>query len=309
MRKIFTFGRKIRNKAKSTLSNLLLKTPLALNSPYLAAMSLAFLTKKENSNGSKYKVLALARSIFMDDVKAMSEFSGQIEFLSTPLPYWQIFFDHFMRGPKYELLEENNYHVTNYCTEGREKYFQFIMKFLPAYKKFSGFKAILTGNFAYMPQQELARACTKLNIPFIVLHKEAVAVSESYENYVNQYKNHKFIGAKVLFYNKQNMEGLLNINMAGLSRDNSSIVGIPRFDNYFLSPDEKPNRKQIVFFSFWPRHSFRYITKDEDKLKKIDERSEQFFKMVMELAKKHPDVSFVVKAKRAKHFVEYVENI
>jgi len=71
---------------------------------------------------------------------------------------------------------------------------------------------------------------------------------------------------------------------------------------------EKP-KKQIIFFSFYSRDKFIYLVKDESLLEKIEHRSEEFHKFVMDFALGHPEIKVIIKTKMSKHYVDYVKDI
>ena len=110
-------------------------------------------------------------------------------------------------------------------------------------------------NFGYLEQQELAMVCEENRLPLIVLNKEGIVIPSAYSHFVSQFKNRKFIGAKMLCYNNLIKKALLDLNLSGLTEDKTEVVGVPRLDCYFTDKIEiKSNQsKQIVLFSFFPK--------------------------------------------------------
>jgi hypothetical protein len=300
---------KIKYKLKSVISVSVIKIGLYSGSPCLAAVGL-LLSSSSSDNKVNYRVLVIGRSIFADDIKAMLEFSGQIKYLTIHLERWRLIFDYFVNGQERQSLEERDYHVSPHCLAGRQNYYNFLKKVFPYLKKWLSFQACLTGNILYTAQQEWAKVCEENNVPFIVLHKEAIVLPEVYQNFLNNYRNCKFFGSKILFYNRQCQEGFLSLNIEGLAADKTALVGIPRLDFCFAGARLGiKNAKQIVFFSFMPRFSFRFLISDENVLAKIDQRGTEFFKWIMEFARRHDDYEVIIKTKMAEQYFGHARKI
>lgn len=303
---------KIKFKLKDGCSRFLIKFGLYLNLPFLVATGLIVSTNIIGSK-AKYNVLAMGRSIFTDDLKAMVQFSGQIRYYIIHLGYWQLIFNYFTDENERKKITENNYYTDNYCEEGKKKYYNFMKKIIFHLHRMIGFHAALSGNFGYVIQQEVARVCEERSIPFIILHKEAIVVLDSYERFVGRYKGLKLIGSKILFYNDFAKNGILKQEIEGLTSEKAKTVGIPRLDNYFYDKKQKNfdlnSSRQVTLFSFYPRNSFVHMTRDENILKKIEERSIEFHKNVVFFAVKHPEYQVVIKTKAASYFIDYVNSI
>src|SRR3989339_966922 len=301
--------RRIKIKVITSSSKWLVKLSLLINYPRLTAWAFVLGHKKVGLKGD-YKVLCVGRSIFIDDVKAMTIFSGRISYIVIHKSYYSIVFEHFCDKAERAKLTSVNYYTDDYCKEAKFKYKDYLGRMVPILKKILGFDAILSGNINYIEQQELAQVCHEQKIPFCVLHKEAIVVEDTYRKFVNNYKTCRFTGDKLMFYNSQCLEGMLGINLQGLTRAKAVLTGIPRFDYYFLKKDDElRTKKQIVLFSFLPRYSFRYITQDEQRLKKIEEISYSFIKSFMDFALKHKDIKVIIKTKAADYYLQYPQKI
>ena len=155
-------------------------------------------------------------------------------------------FSHFLSAADTQDLTEFNYHSRRFPDGGNEKYYHYLLQLLPRLQRRLGFHAVLTGNIGYFEQQEIIRACRELKIPFIVLHKEAMDV---YGGYLNLYKNYRFDGDRILFYNEKIKDALLALNIPGVTADKVRVVGIPRLDAYFQDLAKPPRDKTVLFFS------------------------------------------------------------
>lgn len=299
---------KVKNKIRSETIDFLIKLSLKLNYPKLAALAFALVVGKSDP-AQEYTVLAIGRSIFSHDIIALEHFGKRINYQVIHLKYFHLIFDHFTAGPEKEKLTEENYHTHDYCQAGKKKYYLFLKEMFPTLKKLIGFDAIIAANFGYVAQQELARICQEKKLPFIVLHKEGIAVKDAYESYVNQFKNRRFLGAKILFYNDRIKNAFIQVGIDGMDESKMKVVGIPRLDFCFENQENKNQEKQVVFFSFFPRDKFTYQIQDENILNQVKKRSVEFHKTVLDFASRHPEIKLVIMTKMAPHYMQYVQGI
>src|SRR3989339_1060854 len=268
--------KKIKYKIKDISIQSLIKLSLFLNEPYLAAIAFWLATSIINPKcRSNYTVLCMGRSIFADDINAMATYSGQIRYVVIWRSYFQMIFHYFIKGQEENKLTEETYHRYDYCCEGKNKYRAYLNRVLPILQKLIGFKAIMSCNFGYLEQQELAMVCEENRLPLIVLNKEGIVIPSAYSHFVSQFKNRKFIGAKMLCYNNLIKKALLDLNLSGLTEDKTEVVGVPRLDCYFTDKIEiKSNQsKQIVLFSFFPEDKFRYLKLNPEQIREINKIS------------------------------------
>ena len=118
-------------------------------------------------------------------------------------------------------------------------------------------KGILTANYNYSWQQELALFCsTEKKIKFVVILKEGIntlgAIGEdnliSTIKYFKRYTNNRFIGDILFVYNDLIKEALIKSNIKGISQEKIIVSGIPRMDKYYNLPVS--DKKEITFFFF-----------------------------------------------------------
>jgi len=267
-----------------------------------------YLKSKQLNPKLKYNVICLERSIFLDDIKALSKRSKDVNFIIFPRRDLDAILIFLNRNDKeWEKLTEANYHSTDYCISGRKKYFNFLNKLVVELDSLFSIDAFLACNFGYLSQQELAKILKIKNIAFIVLHKEGIAVQDKFLELANVYVNHQFVGDKMLFYNKMISNAMIEKKIPGVNSANTSVVGIPRLDPFFNL--KKSSSKQIVFFSFYSDDKFGYFIEDKEQLKKLAERSDEFHRIIIEFAKLHSDIKVIIKTKTAKYYVEYVNDI
>jgi len=303
-----TILRKIKRRlCGSFLFRIILKFSLYLDVPWLTALLLSFKSRPVNSSAT-YTVLCLRKTVFMDDVEAMAVFGEKIRYINFPREDLNYMLKYFIKGDKdREKLTEANYHTGGFCQEGKGKYYSYLKRMIPSLQRMINFDAILAGNLGYLSQQELAKLSEERGIPFIVLHKEGMVVQDRYRDFANMYKNHKFVGAKMLLINRNIQKAMLDVGVRGLSEDKDSVVGIPRLDFYF--DVKKGITKQVVFFSFYPPNAFRFFVQDKKMYERLVERSSDFHKLVMDFALRHEDIKVVIKTKFAKHYFQYAKGV
>ncbi|MFH1890114.1 MAG: hypothetical protein ABIJ91_00920 [Candidatus Kuenenbacteria bacterium] len=298
----------IKIKLKSLLVDNLLVISLKLNVPFLTAVAFKFAASRINRHG-EYKVLVLGRSIFTDDIKAMAVFSGQINYTILHLKYLDAILNHFIKQPERARLAEDNYHIADIGAKGKLLVNAYLVRVMPFYKKLTGLQAVVSANFGYIQQQELAKVCQAQKIPFIIIHKEGMGAPSSR---VSLYKNYHFIADKILLYNNQIKDFLSKVIVPGLTPDKMEIVGVPRLDFYFKK-DKKDkasiDKKQLVFFAFHPDDKFVPLIHSQDNYQAARLRTKDFFCLVMRFVAHHPEINVIIKTKAAKHYLTYIQNI
>ena len=301
--------KKIKYKLKIFPADFLLKFSLFANSPMLTAAALWLSAGQVNAAGETV-VLCLGRSIFLDDLAAMAKFNGRIKYVVIYRHYFWRILNHFCDKKEFRKVSEENYHTNDLCREGKIKYHAYLKKTLPVLQKLIGFKAVMSCNFGYIEQQELAKVCEENEVPFIVLNKEGIVIPSAYDEFVQEFKSRRFIGAKMLCYNNLIKKALLDLKLPGLTEDKMEVVGVPRLDRYFLEKEYNPkNQKQITLFSFFPSDKFRYLKLSSEWIMEIDKISEQFHKLFIDFAFRRPDFQVIIKTKVAKHYLKYVSKM
>lgn len=304
---------KARYKTKEVLLNFLLDSSLRLNNPSFTAWALR-MTASKCGPERDYKVLCLGRTIFLDDVGAMARYSGKIRYIIIHRRHWKRIFDHCFAGEGKGVIEETNYHLPDFCELGKRRYRGFLVRLLPALRRYLGFNAFLSGNFGYLEQQELAAASVQLNIPFIVLLKEGLAISNSDKSFSEICKEYRFIGDRMLVYSERIKKSLVESGLSGLNSGKIGVVGVPRMDSYFVDKMADTSRRRVVFFSFYPSDKFFFLineslTEDKVRLQEAAQRTENFHLWVMNFAARHPEYQVTIKTKSAQLFLSYAKDI
>ena len=89
---------------------------------------------------------------------------------------------------------------------------------------------MISGNFSYATERELASAMQELGVPFIALHKENLKTPGRVEFFERIYSERRgpFTGRKILVYNKIERDLQIRAGVAEAAR--IAITGMPRLD-------------------------------------------------------------------------------
>lgn len=117
--------------------------------------------------------------------------------------------------------------------------------------------AVLTGNFGYFAEQEMASAAESAGIPFIAIHKECLKTEGLLAFYSELYRDRRqtFSGRLVCNYNQ--IERNLQIENNITSKSNNFVTGMPRLDflhqwrsSFAGKPRLLKEKPKAVFMSF-----------------------------------------------------------
>ncbi len=291
---------KIISQIKKHLARPLLALALLLGSAKLAAWILSVVAWTVGR--AEQRILCLGRTIFVDDIKAMVSYSGRLQYYVIHRHYFEQIFSYFLGNERKEVTEYN-YHVSEIGKSGKEKYYQFLFEMLPQLRRALGFSAILSGNFGYVEQQELAKVAETQGVPVIVFHKEGMDV---FKDPKLVYKDLRFIGKKMLLYNDRIKNEFLKMRVPGFTEKNSVVVGIPRLDQYFAAANPGNDRRQVVLFSFYPKSYLSFLGAAPANYAEIEKRMNDFHIWAMQYAKANPEVKVVIKTKVPQYYVDYV---
>ena len=289
------------------LSQILARTPLIkwlvrANALRLMA-SLAVRASKVYDVGSARRVLCLGRPIFNDEIDALSTYGGGINYIVMPKTVFIGIARCFLSGLAFEHVA---YHARRNNDAEMSSYLAFLAKFFDELKSILGHQAIVSSNYVYSWQQEIAAHCLKQGMPFVVLHKEGITGRNDYDGLVRTYSNGKFVGTRLLVYNRRMRDALLAHNIEGLNSENIRVVGVPRFDRYFNIG--QPGSK-VVFFSFYIRDKIRHVGVSGGETPTWVAAADKFHLEVMRFAKQNPDIDVVIKTKKSPRYIDYVKKL
>lgn len=278
-----------------------------LNMPGVAAYILFILSKPITHDQRSYRVLFLSKPIFNDDVAAIARFGKEIEFVQFPRRLLYDVYKVFI--PEYAKLAPDNYHSVIETLAGKEKLRKFFKDMVPVLSKRLKFDAVVSGNFVYISQQEFLKECRANNIPVVILYKEGMVTQDTFDKMIETYyKQNRFTGDKLLCYNENIRNAMVEGRIPGLTPEKARTVGIPRFDTYYKEKVQSVG-KTVVLFSFYQREKLKHVITDEKTMQAIERRTKEFHLFLIKFAMNNPDYQVTIKTKAATHYLEYVHAI
>ncbi len=118
------------------------------------------------------------------------------------------------------------------------------------------FAAIITANFAYYAEREVAAALEDLDVPFIVLHKESLKSPGRVDFFSDIYRQRRgpFGGRRILVYNE--IEQAVQLAAGIVAAERLTVTGMPRLDRIHRWRHQAAGGQkgsgpgQVLFFSF-----------------------------------------------------------
>lgn len=265
--------------------------------------------------GKPYTVFMLPRVIFAEDVVA--SFGDGDNFRIVMPSYMMIkgLADGFF--PPY--IDDNNYRSSNPEIEDcKRAYRKFLTRMWTKLRRYIQVDVVVTGNFAYFAERELATAVEDVGTPFIAMYKECLKVPGEVEFAKSLYRERRgpFTGRRVLVYN--NIERELQIEAGIVEPEQITVCGMPRLDRVHRWRKAnaglivvKTLRPQILFFSFSPTAALPRIPRRPNagvpgNLEKLDpsfedlswkEMTRATYEAILCLARETPEVDVVIKSK------------
>ena len=246
----------------------------------------------------KYKGLALGRSIFNEDVKAINTFSDSITIDTIGMSYvWE----------SLEILTEKKINdIQSYYNNPKliDLLKKSTIELLESIIKKNNYKFIITCNYNYLLLQELHSLSKKLSIPYIVLFKEGVSFNKKISK--NFQKEIPFKADKLITYNNFVRNDLIKSKIKGITSNNIVARGVPRFDFIFNVTKIKPIFKATLF-SPYPFDKISFYSNEFDK--KLINITKEFHIDFINTVLDNTKEDFVIKTKSSSHYKNYVLDI
>lgn len=167
---------------------------------------------------------------------------------------------------------------------------------------FRRYDAVITGNWCYWAERELAAALEEFGTPFIVLHKEGIKPPERSRMLRDLFKNTRgrFTGRRVFVYHELERDHQIE---GGISRaDQITIVGMPRLDRLhawrkLAASGKVPTRSAkplVLVLAFIPNNFLPSYSGIESDLA-WDELCRGTYRAVVRLGRDNPDIDVVIR--------------
>ena len=229
------------------------------NLPWIAALlTRAFIRIEppEPSTGrtTARTVLMLPRAIFIEDVTTV--FGSRSDFRIARVPnYW---IKSLARAYLPDDIDDNSYVRSDQDGKDRQTaYRQFLEHMWPRLHRLLRIDVVVTANFAYHAERELATALENLGTPFVAMYKECFK-SPGYVQFakdVYEQRRGRFTGRRVLVYNRIEQNLLADTDVMAV--DGVTVCGMPRLDRIHAwrrqvagQRRQTNARPMVLFFSF-----------------------------------------------------------
>jgi hypothetical protein len=232
------------------------------NLPWVAARLLATLAEpvpadngRPPTGGRRILVLNSGKDEFLRDILEVFSEDDKFELLQWPQYALPAIADTIL----YPGLRHDTYVTDNPEVEAtKPRYRKFAFAMWRHLQRIQPFAAVISPNFGYRVQRELAFALEQYGTPFMVLQKENLnAATEHRREFwrgVYRERRGKFGGRKILVYNQ--MERDLELSSGVVAPGQVEIVGMARLDRFHLwrrehaGPEPAGREANVTFFSF-----------------------------------------------------------
>jgi len=176
--------------------------------------------------------------------------------------------------------------------------------------------AVLTGNFSYFAEQELAAVVEAQGTPFIAVHKESLKTPGRQVFFERLYEERRqpFPGRRILVYNT--IERDVQVAAGIAPKSNITVCGMPRLDVLHAwrvkvaHDSDPPARPMVLMFSFHPKTGLPFIPRKpgtpQGRMETLGPEEQAlswanlhlgFHQAAARLARENPDLDVVVKGK------------
>lgn len=312
----FKYLRLVRAVARdSSNENIALKT-LAIfakyQKPWIASLISGNAMEVLANPRGRHKILIIKKAVFTEDILDSIEDSNDICVYGVNRAVIKA----LALGILPKSICADDKYLTNDSTINNAKlrYRKFLQRVLSSWVRRFGFEAIVTGNWAYWAERELAAASTTLDIPFIVLHKEGIkppARSKLLRDLFMKTRG-QFMGSDMLVYQQDEKEHQVEGGIT--DEDAITIVGMPRMDKLhawrrdiqICDADRYSSRPVVLFLAFLPNNFLPCYSDLEDDRLWTDLCRGSLLAMI-ELGRRRKDISILIRP-RIQELAE-IENI
>lgn len=242
---IYNLYKKIKRKIDKKLIVFLVRNNLITLLSILFVVKLKKIKHIAPSNKIKYTIIVLPKSGGIDDlISSQKKYNKNILYLSIPREFFVLIY--------YGIFQINHQIETKYLSKNqikflREKYLNFLIKFVKKIREIYKFEAFIGFNFDYLAEVDLHKACSALNISFLLIYKESVAteIENKYRRHILKKKNERFYGYKIATYSLYAKKNLTDTNF--ISKNRVEVVGCPRLSDSFSFRNMAP-KNQILYY-------------------------------------------------------------
>jgi hypothetical protein len=261
-----------------------------------------------SNHKAQWRLLLLPRSRFNEDALSALSSIDSVEVFMLPRRIVKAIAAAFLPNE----VDDNNYLSTSpQAHAAMLRYRAFLKRFWRYFDPRGRIDAVVTGNFGYCAERELAAALEELGIPFIALHKEnswSVGTRSFWEKIYRERKG-PFLGRRILVYSP--IERDLQLRAGVIDESRVEVVGMPRLDEvhrWRIANTGLVPKPVVLFVSFDPNVSMPILQPDAhgQLYMLLDERPDgrnletlcrSAHRTMVELARTCPEITVLIKSK------------
>jgi len=136
--------------------------------------------------------------------------------------------------------------------ESREKLKEYWVRFLKVYRRIAGLDLVMSCNWYYEQDQDLAHACGELRIPFVAIARESLNNNAYYRYMSSRLKDKRYPGSHLVTQNFKEKDFYAQLGVC--ERENIKVVGVNRLDCLYEMIQQKKKLQsgsEGVLFSFF----------------------------------------------------------
>ncbi len=262
---------------------------------------------KASTSAKPKRILILSRSIFNEDILVSLKEPELFQIFTLPRKVIKAFASGFLPS----FINDSNYMSSDQMVEkSKLEYRRFMVLVLEKVQHKMSFRAILTGNFGYHAEKELAAAASSLGIPFIAIHKENLKSPGLIRHWEKIYRERRgpFLGRKIFVYNR--VEKNIQTAAGVFPEEKILVTGMPRLDRVHRwriknagQNTTQIKQPQILFFSFSSQIGLPSAIRmagyeHQEESKQWFNLSRQTFSALVEVARDNPGIKVVIKMKK-----------
>ncbi len=276
--------------------------------PILAKLGLALpaallvhgATRHMTGGPARYRVLVIRKAVFNEDIREVLGECPDVEVFSVGRAIVKCLAIGLL--PR-SVCDDATYVSDDPATERAKiryrKVCQGVWRYLSLFRRYD---AVITGNWCYWAERELATVLEGLGTPFIVLHKEGIKPPERSKMLRDLFRKTRgrFTGRRVLVYHESERDHQLEGDIA--RADQIKTVGMPRLDCLHAwrklaaagTIPARSARPMVLVLAFIPNNFLPSYSGIESDLA-WDELCRGTYRAVLRLARENPDIDVVVR--------------
>ena len=282
--------------------------------------------KSVSKKKKKFKIVILSKSGGVDDViESHKKYNGSNLYLLCPRIFIVTIFNTIFDNEEYNSTKK---FYSKKLESKRNEYKNLLIEFLRILKKKYNISGFVGFNFEFKEEIELAAACQKTKIPFLLLYKESVLteIENKYLRYTIKKLGEKFNGYKIAVYSDYAKKIFLETNF--IKKKNIEVIGCSRLSKSFSFKNKIP-KKQILYYAIESKRGLpdpfveHYGNKFFKDLKDHRQYNSNYnwnllhiktLNILKKFAAKNPEISIIIKIKtgqlaNSKQYLDLPSNI